>query len=108
MNIARKIYNKDGKNLQDRWKILRLTIPYTIINEIANVPNKEILIPADTRTRSKHGHTFCIMTKDTNEDKYAFFPQTVSQWNCLPYALVYSQTVDAFKHSLKGLNSPHL
>ncbi len=36
---------------------------YKIINEIANVPNQVIVIPADTRTRSKHGHTFGIVNK---------------------------------------------
>ncbi len=77
-----------------------------MINEIANVPNKEILIPADTRTRSKDGHKFRIMTNNTNENKYSFFPRTISQWHCLPKALVDSETVDAFKDSLKGLNSP--
>ncbi len=39
---------------------------YKIINEIANVPNKEILIPADTRTRSKHGYKCLIMNNNTN------------------------------------------
>ncbi len=50
-------------------KEIKLTMLYSIINEIANVPNNEILIPADARTKSKHGHKFCIMTKNTNEHK---------------------------------------
>ncbi len=50
MKLAGKNYKIDEKTT--------LTIQYKIINEMANVPNKEILIPADTRTRSKHGHTF--------------------------------------------------
>ncbi len=37
---------------------------YKIINEIAKVPNKEILISVDTRIRSKHGHKSPIMTKN--------------------------------------------
>ncbi len=68
--------------------------------------NIEILIPPDTRTRSKHGHKLHIMTNNTNEYKYPFFPQTISQWNYLPKALADSETVDAFKHNLKDLNSP--
>ncbi len=51
---------------------------------------------ADTRTRSKHGHTFRIMSNKTNQYKYAFFPQATSQWNCLHKALVDSKTLDAF------------
>ncbi len=39
---------------------------YRIMKEIANVPNKEILISADTRTRNKHEHKFCIMTNTIN------------------------------------------
>ncbi len=44
-----------------------------IKNEIANVPNKEKLILANTRTISKHAHKFVIMTNNTNEYKYSFF-----------------------------------
>ncbi len=54
-------------------------------------------IPADSRTRSKHGHKFHTMTKNANDYKYSFFQQTISQWNCLLKALVDSETVDAFK-----------
>ncbi len=63
------IHELDWKNLQNRIKGKRLTMPYKIINEIAHVPNKEILISADTGTRSKHGHKFHIMTKNRNEYK---------------------------------------
>ncbi len=70
---------------------------HKIINEITNIPNNEILIPADIRTRSKHKHKFCIMINNTKEYNYSFFPYTISQWNCLPKALVDSETVDAFK-----------
>ncbi len=52
-----------GKYSQNRRKHIRLTMQIKIINIIVNVLNKEILIPAHTRTRSKHGHTFHIMTK---------------------------------------------
>ncbi len=36
--------NLAGKNIQNRRKDIRLTMLYKIINEKANVPNKEILI----------------------------------------------------------------
>ncbi len=85
---------------------IRLTMLHQIINEIANLPNKGILIPADTRTRSKHGHKLTIMTNNTNQYKYSFFPRTISQWSCLLKSLVDSETVDAFQYVLKGLNSP--
>ncbi len=39
---------------------------YKIVDKVANVPNQVILIPADSRTKSKHGHKFCIMTNTTN------------------------------------------
>ncbi len=45
MNMAGKTYKMEEKT--------RLTMLYkiTLVNKIRNVPNKEILIPADTRTR---------------------------------------------------------
>ncbi len=81
MNLAEKNYKIEIKDI-------RLTMLYKIINKIANAPNKEILIPAATRTRSKTGHKFYIMIKTINKYKYSFFPRTILQWNCLPKALV--------------------
>ncbi len=68
--------------------------------------SKEILISADTKTRSERGYIVCIMTKTTNENEYSFLPRTISQWNCLPKTLVESGSVDDSKHGLKDLNSP--
>ncbi len=99
------IHELGRKNLQDRRKDIIFTMLYKIINEIANVPNKEIL-PADAKTRSKHGHKFQIITNNTNEYKYSFFSWTISQRKWQPKALVDSETVDAFKHGLTDLNSP--
>lgn len=39
---------------------------YKIINRITNVQNSEILILADTRTRSEEGHK-CFMSSDTQQ-----------------------------------------
>jgi hypothetical protein len=51
------------KILQDRRKDIRLTMLYKIVNEIANVPTEDLLIPSENRTRSEHGHKFCILAK---------------------------------------------
>ncbi len=68
------IYELGWKNLYNRRKGIRLTMLYKIIYEIANVPNKEILIYAYIRNRGKHVYKFHIITKNTNEYKYSFFP----------------------------------
>lgn len=47
------IQNPGWKDLQDRRKYLSLTMLFTIINEIRNIPKKKIQILVDTRTRSK-------------------------------------------------------
>ncbi len=80
---------------------------YKIVNVPKKVSNKEILIPADTRTRSEYGQKCCIMRKkhtNTKITKIHFF-HNPSQWNCLPKDLVDSETVDAFKHCFRDLNS---
>ncbi len=69
MVLAEKNYIKEKINF----------VLYKIINALATVTNKKILIPAFTRTRSKHGHPFHIMTKNTHDYKYPFFPETMSQ-----------------------------
>ncbi len=66
---------------------------YKIINERAKVPNKEIIIQADTRNRSNHGHKLRIMSNNTNQYKFSFFTSTISLSNCLPKALVDSETL---------------
>ncbi len=76
----------------DRRKEIRLIMLY-------KKSNKEILIPADTRTTSKHVHQFLLRTKNTNEYKYSFFPLTTFQWNRLP---------KAFKLILKLFEGPPL
>ncbi len=46
-----------------------LTLLNKVINEITNVPSKEILIQADTKARSKYKPKFLIMSNkqiDTN------------------------------------------
>ncbi len=74
---------------------------YKIMSEIANALNKEICISADVaRTRSKHGHKLCIITKNTNEYKYSFFHKLSAK------ILVDSETVDTFKNGLKNFKSP--
>jgi hypothetical protein len=103
-SVTRMIQKLGWKNLKERRKDIRLTMLYKIVNDIANIPKEEILIPSDNRTRSEHGHKFCILTQERNEYKYSFFPNTIPQWNFLPKALIDSDTVDAFKHQLKDLN----
>ena len=73
-SVTRMIHGLGWTNLQDRRKDIRLTMLYKIINEIVHIPKEDILIPADDRTRHKHGHKFCILTQETNEYKYSFFP----------------------------------
>ncbi len=63
-HIELHIVELDWTMLEDRRNDITLTILYKIINE--NVLDKEILIPADTRIRSKCGHKFRIMTNNTN------------------------------------------
>ncbi len=75
VTVTRIIHGLGWK--KPRRKDIRLTMLYKIINEIANVPKKEILISADTTTGSKYGHTFYIMTKNTNIHKHSFFSQTL-------------------------------
>ncbi len=68
-SVTIMIHKLGWTNVQDKRKGIRLTMPCKIINEIANTPNKEILIPTDTNTRSKYGHKFHKLTNNTNQYK---------------------------------------
>ncbi len=83
------LYGKPGR-LKKRYKIYSML--YKIINEIANVPNKEILIPAHTRTRSKHAHThkFHMITQtniNIHSSHKSFLSRTVCQKHYLTVKL---------------------
>ncbi len=64
ITVIQELYmSLDGQYLEDRWKNIRLTMLYKIINAIVNMPNKEILIPANTNIDIKVAHT---ITNNTN------------------------------------------
>ena len=60
-----------------------------------------LLLPADSRTRSKHEHKYRHFNSTCEQYRHSFFVQTVPEWNLLPEACIKADTTEAFKASLR-------
>ena len=57
---------------------------FQTIHGLAAIPTTDILIKADSRTRSNHPHKFHHITANSTAYRQSFFPRTIFQWNTLP------------------------
>ena len=51
---------------------------YKIINGLASVETKDILTPADSRTRKNHSFKFKHFQANCDSYRFSFFPATIS------------------------------
>ena len=71
----------------------RLILFYNIINGLAQVPFKGVLVEAYKGTRRKHNIQFRQIGHTTSQYGQSFFPKTVSAWNELAFVGAPSLTV---------------
>ena len=72
--------------LSQRRREARLILFYKIINGLAQVPFKGVLVEAYKGTRRKHNMKFRQIGHTTSQYRQLFFPQTISAWNRLAFA----------------------
>ena len=88
-------------DLATRRKDIRLTLFYKIVHGDIAIPTTDILIEADTRTRSQHQYKYRHISTNVDSYKFSYFPRTIRDWNDLTPEVVHSRTVEAFKSSLR-------
>ena len=77
------------ESLKKRRKDNRLTMLYKGLKGKASIPTDD-LIPKTTHCRNQHSMACQIPIANTDVYKGSFFPQTIRDWNALPYSLVLS------------------
>ena len=96
----------DGRR-QDQPHHQRLVLFYKIINGLASVETKDILTPADSRTRKNH--SFKYLKANCDSYRFSFFTATISSWNNLTFGIEKVDSVEGFKLKLKEhtIRSPY-
>ena len=87
-------------DLSQRRKHLRLTLFYKIVHSLLTVPHEDILKKPDPRLRKTNNQNFRPLAPKFDVYRYAFFNNTIKDWNILPQVLVDSPSPDSFKEGL--------
>ena len=72
--------------LSQRGQEARLNLFYKIINGLAQVPFKGVLVEAYMGSRRKHNMKFRQIGHTTSQYGPSYFPKTISAWNGLAFA----------------------
>ena len=70
-------------DLQTRRKNFRLISLYKILNRLIAVPVRDLLTPADERTRGGHKKSFKHIRANTTLGQNSFLYKTIPDWNHL-------------------------
>ena len=90
------------KPLKDRRREIRLALLFKIVKGKVAVEAQDILVEADSRTRSSHHLKFRHITTKTKLYKHSFFPNTIPEWNKLPAAYIEADCAPAVLASLRA------
>ena len=99
-NVTQMLSDLGWQQLKDRRKHIRLALLFKIIHDIILVPHPDLLLKADSRTRSSHQFKYRTIRTSTDPYKHSFFPRTIPEWNLLHSDTVNSETIDQFKSRL--------
>ena len=88
------------ETLEQRRAKIRAVMMYKIVYNLVDIPAENLLIPADSRTRSSSNTGYKVIYTRSDLYKYSFFPRTILTWNLLPLGLRQSTSVEQFRASL--------
>ena len=94
----------DRKSLQARRAKTQLIMLFKIIHGLVDIPAEDYLVPASTRTRSKHSLKFLQIQVSCDYDKLSFFPIAICRWNSLPANVAEAPSLVSFKRMLLSLS----
>ena len=99
-SVTQMLSDLGWQQLKDRRKHIRLALLFKIIHDIILVPHQDLLLKADSRTRSSHQFKYRTIRTSTDPYKHSFFPRTIPEWKLLHSDTVNSETIDQFKSRL--------
>ena len=86
-------------SLEDRRKILRLTLLYKIYNHKVAVDHSEVDLMSNERPSRQHEHQI-RRPRAGPQFSNSFIIRTIPEWNALPAAVVSADSVNTFKSQL--------
>ena len=93
---VRMAKSRPRKNQSERSDLL-----CHIINGIIDIDTRKYLIQhSESRTRGAHQFKFRVPYANKEVFKFSFFPKTITDWNCLPEAIVSLLSLETFKYRL--------
>ena len=108
-SVTKMLENLKWDTLQMRRQVSRLTVLYKSINDQVAIPAQSFLTPVARSTRRNNSKAFIRPHATKDCYKHSFFPQTISEWNFLPEAVVNSTSSDTFKELVTNhLRPSHL
>ena len=99
-SVTQMLSDLGWQQLKDRRKHIRLALLFKIIHDIISVPHQDLLLKAESRTRSSHQFKYRTIRTSVDPYKHFFFPRTIPEWNLLHPDTVNSETIDQFKSRL--------
>lgn len=95
-SVGAMLQDLSWPTLEDRRHQSRLIMMYKISHGSVRVCT-ESLNPPSRRLPSHHSSTYQQPSTRTDAEKFAFYPRTIREWNCLPAETVIAKTADEFR-----------
>ena len=84
--------------LQHRRNSSRLSLFYSIVNNLLPINIPPHYQRTQFRTRNHHPTHFILPQANLNSFKYSFYPRTIRDWNNLPVDLIESRNLEEFTY----------
>ena len=97
-SVTEILNNLQWTSLKDRRTISRLSILHKARLGLIALPVDDLLQPVRRPSRHSHSNSYQIIRANKDCYKYSFIPQTLIDWNQLPYT---SQLLKTNKNSRK-------
>ena len=82
------------RTLEQRRADTRLALLFKIYNGLITVDAREYLRHPTQRSQHSHSYSFIPLSTSTSSHHLSFYPQTITQWNCLPQSLFENTNLD--------------
>ena len=96
-NVSDMIKDLNWSSLKDRRTISRLSILHKARQDLLALPVNDLLQPVQRLSRHVHSNCYKIIPSNKDCHKYSYLPQTVKDWNGLPYSTTLIEDPKKFK-----------
>ena len=102
-SVASLLSSLNIPTLQHRRNSSRLSLFYSIVNNLLPINIPSHYQRTQFRTRIHHPTHFILPQATLNSFKYSFYPRTIGDWNNLPVDVIESRNLEEFTYLLNQL-----